>query len=75
MKLAVELFHDHEVSQWGYSVPALSIIGTGCISRDEAQRFALEAVETLVQASERPAGPNSEVVFFDLQVTATKQAG
>ena len=29
-QLRVEIFYDHEVDLWGYSVPVLSIVGTGC---------------------------------------------
>lgn len=44
-QLRVEIFYDHEVDLWGYSVPVLPIIGTGCKTREDAERSVLEAIE------------------------------
>jgi hypothetical protein len=41
----VEILYDHEVGQWFYTVDELNIIGTGCLSRPDAERYALGAIE------------------------------
>ena len=68
MKLQVELFYDNEVNQWGYTVPSLSIVGTGCNSREEAERFALEAVELTLESGDEDFSDDSEVVTYDVQI-------
>jgi hypothetical protein len=68
MKLRVELFHDKETGQWGYDVPALSIVGTGCNTRDDAERFALEAIEFTLDSGDEEFSASSEVLTFDLQI-------
>jgi isocitrate dehydrogenase len=68
MKLHVEVFHDNEVDQWGYTVPALSIVGTGCNSRDDAERFAVEAIQVAIESGDDEVGPNTEVLTFDVQI-------
>ena len=68
MKLQVELFYDHEVDQWGYTVPALSIVGTGCKSRDEAERLALEAVELTLETGDDEFSGDSEVLTYDVRI-------
>ena len=75
MKLRVELFYDVEVEQWGYVVPSLSILGTGCTSRTEAERFALEAVQEVIESEDDEMDENSEVVTFDVQIAPIAQAG
>lgn len=44
-QLRVEVFYDHEVELWGYSVPVLNIVGTGCLTRQDAEQFVLDAVD------------------------------
>ncbi len=68
MKLAMELYRDDEVEQWGYSVPALSIIGTGCASRDEARRLGLEAIRYMIDAEGQEFDGEADVVMFDVDV-------
>lgn len=75
MKLAMELFHDEEVGQWGYSVPALSIVGTGCESREDAYRLGLEAVEFVIESQGQEFGEGAEVVLLDVDVKPEAQAG
>ena len=67
MHLKVELFYDNEVNQWGYTVPSLSILGTGCNSREEAERFALEAVQEVL-ASEEDFDEGADVLTLDVQI-------
>ena len=74
MNLAMEIFPDDETGQWGYAVPALSIIGTGCASKEEARRLGYEAIEAALEATPPPA-PGAEVVVFHVQLTPTAEAG
>lgn len=68
-KLRAEIFYDHEVDLWGYSVPALNIIGTGCLTRQDAERFVLEAIEfTLEEEIEEPS-EGAEIVTYELTLT------
>lgn len=68
MQLKVELFYDHEVNQWGYTVPALSILGTGCNSRDEAERFAVEAIQDVIESGDEEIEEGAEVMTLDVQI-------
>ena len=36
----VEVEYDHEVGMWFYTVDKLNIIGTGCPSKEAAERYA-----------------------------------
>lgn len=40
----VEVGYDHEAGLWFYEVDALNIIGTGCLSKEDAERYAQEAI-------------------------------
>ncbi|MBA2313565.1 MAG: hypothetical protein H0V97_12320 [Actinobacteria bacterium] len=66
VKLHVELFYDSEVDQWGYTVPVISIIGTGCSSREEAKGFALEAIKFTLESGEDEIDPEADVVALDV---------
>ena len=68
MKLQVELFYDDEVRQWGYVVPALSILGTGCNSREEAEAFAVEAIEFTIESENEEPTDGAEVITYDVQI-------
>ncbi len=68
MQLKVELFYDNEVDQWGYTVPALSILGTGCNSRDEAERFAVEAIQEVIESGDEEIEEGAEVMTLDVQI-------
>lgn len=68
MKLLVELFYDNEVNQWGYTVPALSILGTGCNSREEAERFAVEAVQDVIESGDEEIEDGADVMTLDVQI-------
>jgi hypothetical protein len=68
MKLHVELFYDNEVDQWGYTVPALSILGTGCNSREEAERFAVEAIQEVIESGDEEIEEGADVLTLDVQI-------
>ncbi len=68
MKLHVELFYEDEVRQWGYTVPALSILGTGCDSRDDAERFAIEAIQEVIESGDEEIDPGADVVTLDVRI-------
>ena len=68
-QLRVEIFYDHEVDLWGYSVPVLNIVGTGCLSRQAAERFVLDAIQfTLEEDLDEPT-EGAEVVTYELTLT------
>ena len=68
MQLKVELFFDNEVNQWGYTVPALSILGTGCNSREDAERFAIEAIPDVIESGDEEIEEDAEVMTLDVQI-------
>ncbi|HEV2754548.1 MAG TPA: hypothetical protein VG318_02070 [Actinomycetota bacterium] len=68
MKLHVELFYDDEVRQWGYTVPALSILGTGCNSRDDAERFAIESIQDVIESGDEEIDPGADVLTLDVRI-------
>jgi hypothetical protein len=74
MNLAMEIFFDQEARQWGYAVPALSIIGTGCESKEEARRLGYEAIEAALEETPSPS-PGAEVVLFQVELTPAAEAG
>jgi hypothetical protein len=65
-QLHVEIFYDHEVDLWGYSVPVLSIIGTGCLTREDAERFVLDSIEFALEEEVDDPLEGSEVVAFEV---------
>jgi hypothetical protein len=68
MKLHLELFYDNEVNQWGYAVPALSIVGTGCNSREDAERLAVEAIQDVIESGDEDIEDGADVVTLDVQI-------
>lgn len=68
-QLRVEIFYDHEVDLWGYSVPVLNIIGTGCLSRQAAERFVLEAIEFTLEEEIEELSEGAEVVTYEVTLT------
>ncbi len=68
MKLRVELFEDVETGQWCYEVPALSIIGTGCPTRDDAETFAVEAIEFTIEGEDERPSAGAEVLVYEVQI-------
>lgn len=71
MKLRVGLFCDEETGYWGYEVPALSIIGTGCKSREDAERLVLDAIEFTFDSEYVERGEGVEELTLDVQIAKT----
>ncbi|MBA2726251.1 MAG: hypothetical protein H0U53_09705 [Actinobacteria bacterium] len=67
-KLKVEIFHDHEVDLWGFSVPLLSIIGTGCLSREDAERYVLDAIEFTLEEGDAEPTEGADIVNYELSL-------
>ncbi len=44
MDLRVEYYYDEEAGNWGFRVPALTIVGGGDDTRAEAEEHAREAI-------------------------------
>ena len=68
MKLKIELVQDIETGYWGYDVPALSIVGTGCKSRADAEKYALEAIEFTLEAEDDDSPEGAEVLTYEVQI-------
>jgi hypothetical protein len=43
-EFVVEVEYDHEVGLWFYTVDELNIIGTGCLSKEDAEQYAQESI-------------------------------
>lgn len=67
-QLRVEIFYDQEVDLWGYSVPVLSIIGTGCLTRDDAERLVLDAIEFVIEEEVDDPHEGADVVTYEVQI-------
>jgi hypothetical protein len=74
MKLAMEIFPDEETGQWGYAVPALSIVGTGCKDKVEARNLGYQAIEAALQGDDGGRSPESEVVLFEVELRPGAEA-
>ncbi len=68
-KLAVEIFYDHEVDLWGYSVPVLNIVGTGCLTRADAERYVLDAIEFVLEEEIDEPNEGAEIVAYEVTLT------
>jgi hypothetical protein len=64
--LQVEIFYDHEVDLWGYSVPVLNLVGTGCPTRADAERLVLDSIEFALEEDIDDPHEGSEIVEFDV---------
>jgi hypothetical protein len=71
MRLHVRLLRDDETDQWGYDVPAMSIVGTGCTSRADAERQALAAIEFALENSGEPAS-EGETITYDVNLAPVR---
>ncbi|HLQ33451.1 MAG TPA: hypothetical protein VK457_12255 [Chloroflexota bacterium] len=72
MKLRVEFFYDDESKNWGFSVPALNIVG-GEETREKAEKMALEAIDFALEGVPQDFDNDvDEVAYFDVQVTRAK---
>ena len=67
-QLRVEIFYDGEVDMWGYSVPVLSIIGTGCKTRDDAERYVLDAIAFVLEEEIDEPSEGTEILSYEVQV-------
>ena len=65
----MEIFYDHEVDLWGYSVPVLSIIGTGCLSREDAERYVQDAIQFALEEEIDDPAEGAEIVTYDITLT------
>ena len=68
-QLKVEIFYDHEVDLWGYSVPVLNIVGTGCMSRQDAERYVLDAIKFTLEEEIEDLAEGAEILTFELTLT------
>ncbi len=68
MQVAIELFYDDEVDAWGYTVPALNIIGTGCLTREDALRYVEESIGFVLEGGEDKLSPGAEIVRFRVEL-------
>ena len=75
MHLAMEIFLDNETEHWGYAVPALSIVGTGCRSKEEARRLGYRAIEAHLSSVEPTDAPGVETVLFEVEIAPATEPG
>ncbi|MGI8774521.1 MAG: hypothetical protein ACR2KQ_05840 [Actinomycetota bacterium] len=73
-KLKVEIFYDDEVDLWGYSIPVLSIIGTGCLTREDAERFVLDSIEFVLEEDVDEPTEGADVITYDVQLAKPSEA-
>ena len=67
LRLRVEYRYDPESHHWGFRVPVLHVIGGGCLTREEAQTHALDAVRfALDDDSDTDAEPGVEATYLEL---------
>lgn len=67
-QLRIEICYDHEADLWGYSVPVLSIIGTGCLTREDAERFVLDAIEFAIEEEVDDPHEGADVITYDVRI-------
>jgi hypothetical protein len=67
--LRVELFHDDEAGNWHYRVPALHINGGGAVTREEAERDCLSAIDFALAGDPADYDDATDAVAFKVQVT------
>lgn len=68
MQLKIEIFPDTETGHWCYDVPALNIIGTGCPTREDAEKYALEAIEFTLETDHNDPPEGAEVLTYEVQI-------
>lgn len=73
-QLRVEIFYDHEVDLWGYSVPVLSIIGTGCLTREDVERLVLDSIEFVLEEDIDEPTEAADVITYDVQLAKASEA-
>lgn len=68
MKLKIEIFPDTETGYWCYDVPALNIIGTGCLTREDAEKYALESIEFTLEAEDDEPAEGAEILTYEVRI-------
>ena len=68
--LRVELFYDDEARNWHYRVPALHINGGGALTRADAERECLAAIDFALEGDPSDYDADTEAVTFDVNVAA-----
>jgi len=66
MNVRLMLFHDPEVENWGFRVPALQLVGGGCATREEALQHALDAISYALEDADDQDTQPGEVEVIDL---------
>lgn len=66
--LRVELFHDDDVGNWHYRVPALHINGGGTATREEAEQDCLAAISFALQGDPPDYDTDAETLTMDISV-------
>ena len=69
MKMRVEYYYDDEARRWGFTIPALHIVGSGS-SREEAAAGAAEAVAYALEGIEadHDQGDDVQVGYLDVDI-------
>lgn len=73
MKLRIEYYYDGEATRWGFTVPALRIVGGGD-SRADAEARAIEAVTYALEgvAADDDVAADVEVGYLDVAITPAR---
>ena len=72
MKLRIEVFPDTETGYWCYDVPALNIVGTGCLTREDAEKHALESIGFTLEDEDDDPPAVAEVITYDVQIAKAR---
>lgn len=64
MQLKVAIFPDAGTGYWCYDVPALNVVGTGCLTREDAEKYALEAIGFALEAEGDDPPEGAEVITY-----------
>jgi predicted RNase H-like HicB family nuclease len=75
LKLRVEYYYDDEARRWGFTVPALHILGSGD-TREEAEAHAVEAIAYALEGVEQDhdQGADVQVAYLDVELTPHRPA-
>ena len=68
MTVRLMVFHDQESYNWGFRVPALHIVGGGCLTREEAKQHALDAIAFALEDVDDQGDLGDDVEVIDLAV-------
>ena len=64
----MEIFHDDEADNWGFSVPTLNIVGGGCETREEAIQHGERAIRFLLESGDEDVPAGTEIVRFRVEL-------